>query len=246
MPLGKIIWNQTCKEHFWLPPDAEIDFDLFYSIIHPDDREATQRAVEEAVFGRQPYDVEYRTVAPDGRVRWVRAKGRAYYDVGGNPTRFDGVTLDVTERRRAEEAMRESEAAFRQLADAMPQIVWAAVRRRHRLLQPPLVRVHRPARRRRRAKRRGTATSTPTTCPASTRRGRRRSGPDRRTPPSSACARQRGVPLVPRPRLPVRDAGGNTTRWFGTCTDIDDQRRATELLQDATARASGTRRSWKR
>ena len=85
MPLGKIEWNDKCKEHFWLPPDAEIDFDLFYSRLHPDDRERTRAAVERAVYGREPYDIEYRTVAPDGRQRWIRAKGRAYYDSNGSP-----------------------------------------------------------------------------------------------------------------------------------------------------------------
>ena len=117
MPPGEIVWNRTCKEHFWLPPDAEVNFDLFYSIIHPDDREPTRRAVEEAVYRQRPYDVEYRTVGPGGQVRWIRAKGRAYHDAAGNPTRFDGVTLDVTEQVRAEAAVRvardEAESANR-------------------------------------------------------------------------------------------------------------------------------------
>lgn len=43
MPLGGIVWNEQCKRHFWLPPEAEVDFDLFYSILHPDDRERTHK-----------------------------------------------------------------------------------------------------------------------------------------------------------------------------------------------------------
>ncbi|HEX8342271.1 MAG TPA: PAS domain-containing protein [Tepidisphaeraceae bacterium] len=102
MPLSRIEWNAKCKEHFWLPPDAEVDFDRFYSLLHPEDRERTRAAIEQAVFERRGYDIEYRTVSPDGRIRWVRAKGRAYYDAQGDPTRFDGVTLDVTDRKHAE------------------------------------------------------------------------------------------------------------------------------------------------
>ena len=124
MPLGRIEWNDKCKEHFWLPPDAEVDFERFYAILHPDDRERTRRAVDHAVFHRESYDIEYRTVAPDGRERWVRAKGRAYYDANGEPTRFDGVTLDITDRKRVEEALRDSERRFRQTADAAPAILW--------------------------------------------------------------------------------------------------------------------------
>ncbi len=120
VPLGLIIWNAKCKEHFWLPADAEVDFDRFYSIIHKEDRERTRLAVGRAVFHHEPYDIEYRTVAPDGRIRWVRAKGRAYYDATGAPTRFDGVTLDVTalklvEQRR--ENMLATERAAREEAE---------------------------------------------------------------------------------------------------------------------------------
>jgi PAS domain S-box-containing protein len=107
MPLGPIIWNAKCKEHFWLPPNAEVDIDRFYSIVHPDDRRRVQEAVEATVFQREPYDIEYRTCAPDGRMRWIRAKGRAYYDPDGKPLRFDGVTLDITALKAAEQTREE-------------------------------------------------------------------------------------------------------------------------------------------
>lgn len=103
MPLDKIFWNNTCKAHFFLDEDAEIDFDLFYSLIHHDDRECTRQAVEAAVFGGKDYDVEFRTVAPDGRNRWIRAKGRCYFGTDGVPVRFDGITIDIT-RHKQEEA----------------------------------------------------------------------------------------------------------------------------------------------
>ena len=125
MPLGTIIWNAKCKEHFWLPSDAEVTFDTFYAILHPDDRERTRLAVEQAVFERRPYDIEYRTVAPDGRTRWVRAKGRAYYGADGQPTRFDGVTLDITEEKRTEaerQALLERERAARAEAETLVRV----------------------------------------------------------------------------------------------------------------------------
>ena len=79
MPLGKLVWNKQCKERFWLHPDAEVDIALFYSTLHEEDRERTRVAIDRALLYGEPYDIEYRPVAPDGRVRWVRAKGRAYY-----------------------------------------------------------------------------------------------------------------------------------------------------------------------
>ena len=102
MPLDKIVWNARCKAHFWLPPEAEIDFDLFYSVLHPDDRERTREAIAACVYGGKAYDIEYRTVSPQGEVRWVRATGRTYYKEE-KPVRFDGTTQDITDRKRVEE-----------------------------------------------------------------------------------------------------------------------------------------------
>jgi len=124
MPLGKVVWNTTCKEHFFLAPDAEISIDLFYTLIHEEDRQRTREAVEQAVFRNQPYDIQYRTMSADGRFRWIRAKGRAYYDAAGNPTRFDGITIDITEAKRAEAELRDSEQRFRQMADTAPATLW--------------------------------------------------------------------------------------------------------------------------
>jgi signal transduction histidine kinase/DNA-binding response OmpR family regulator len=102
MPLDKIVWNARCKAHFWLPPEAEVDFDLFYSILHPDDRERTREAITACVYGRKVYDIEYRTVSPRGEVRWVRATGRTYYKEE-KPVRFDGTTQDITDHKRMDE-----------------------------------------------------------------------------------------------------------------------------------------------
>jgi PAS domain S-box-containing protein len=109
LPFDKLLWNAKCKEHFGLPPNAEVTIDTFYQRLHPEDRERTRRAIERAIEGRTDYDVEYRTVAPGGRVRWVRAIGRAFYDPAGTPLRFDGITVDVTHRIQQEEALREAD-----------------------------------------------------------------------------------------------------------------------------------------
>ncbi len=126
MPLGSIIWNERCKSHFWLPPDAEIDFDVFYSILHPDDRERTRRAIAACVEHGDIYDTEYRTVSPQGQIRWVRATGRTYYNAKNEPIRFDGTTQDITERKQAEEALRESQERFEAMANSIPQLAWMA------------------------------------------------------------------------------------------------------------------------
>ena len=121
-PLDKIIWNDTCMEHFFLAPDTEVDFSLFYSLLHPDDREPTRSAIERAMAERVEYNVEYRTLAADGRTRWINAIGRGYYDDAGAPIRFDGVTVDISARKRLERELADAfqrEALVNQIGQAI-------------------------------------------------------------------------------------------------------------------------------
>ena len=117
LPFEKLIWDKRVKQHFWLSAETEpVTIDMFYELIHPDDREPTRRAIENSIQNNLPYHVEYRTVARDGRERWVRANGKAWYDASGKPVRFDGITQDITVPKRMQEALRASEGRYRELA----------------------------------------------------------------------------------------------------------------------------------
>ena len=124
LPFSELIWNARCKAHFGLPPDAVVTIDTFYERMHPDDVEPTRKAIETAIAEHTTYDCEYRTRQAHGGYRWIRALGRADYDDEGGPIRFDGVTIDVTEERRAAAMLRESEAHFREMADNAPTVLW--------------------------------------------------------------------------------------------------------------------------
>jgi PAS domain S-box-containing protein len=120
LPFDKLIWDETVKEHFHLPRDADVTIDTFYQRLHPDDRERTRQTIEASIGRRQPYDIDYRTVSADGqKVKWVRASGRGFYDAAGNPTRFDGITIDMTERVRAEERVSRLYAVAAALSEAV-------------------------------------------------------------------------------------------------------------------------------
>jgi signal transduction histidine kinase len=83
--------------------------DLRHSF-HPDDQIATREAYEDASNpkSRAFYDVEYRTVGKeDGIIRWVAAKGRGLFNADGDCTRVIGTAIDITERKRVEEQLRE-------------------------------------------------------------------------------------------------------------------------------------------
>jgi PAS domain S-box-containing protein len=107
LPFDQLKWDNRVKEHFWLPPEAEVSINTFYERLHPEDRERTREAITQSNASNTPYDIEYRTVASDGRIKWIRAIGHTCYDATGQPVSFDGLTLDITERKQAEERERQ-------------------------------------------------------------------------------------------------------------------------------------------
>ncbi len=116
LPFDVLEWDDLVKTHFQLPADAVVSIQTFYDRLHPDDREPTRLAIEQSIRERTAYSVEYRTVDADtGNIKWVRAIGRTSYAADGTPQRFDGVTLDITEQKRAEQ---EREVLVAQLREA--------------------------------------------------------------------------------------------------------------------------------
>ncbi len=87
---------------------------------HPDDREAIRDALRRAVADHTPYRMEHRVIWPSGETRWILVNGRCQYDEGA-PTRMMGVSMDITERRRMEEALRESGARLRSVFATMSE-----------------------------------------------------------------------------------------------------------------------------
>jgi PAS domain S-box-containing protein len=107
LPFDELRWDTRVKEHFFLPHDARVTIDTFYERIVPEDRDTTRAAIELSIREQVPYDIIYRTHDPaSGAVRWVRALGGTSYGEDGKPVHFDGVTVDVSEQKRAEEAQR--------------------------------------------------------------------------------------------------------------------------------------------
>src|SRR5207245_9349478 len=87
----------------------------FHALVHPDDRDPVGRAITRAVEEGPGYDIEFRTVRPDGTIRWVAATGRVLRDAAGRAARLLGVGTDVSERKRLAE---ELEQRASELADA--------------------------------------------------------------------------------------------------------------------------------
>jgi PAS domain S-box-containing protein len=96
---GVTHWDTKIAELFGLRP-GEFDgtFDAWVSLLHPDDREATLRKLDEATRSRSSYIVQHRVVWPDGSVHWLQGKGQVTVDEHGNVTGTIGCTADVTDQ----------------------------------------------------------------------------------------------------------------------------------------------------
>jgi len=100
--------SPQCYENFGLTEGDAFTYQILLEMIHPDDRPRMQQAVEDAIRDRADYNAEYRIIRPDGITGWIVASGRALYTENGEPYRMVGVTLDISERKRAEEELRRS------------------------------------------------------------------------------------------------------------------------------------------
>jgi two-component system sensor histidine kinase UhpB len=112
---GKTVWSDIAKRNFGLPPEAEVNYETFLKGLHPEDRARVHNLRQAALHpdtGGQ-YATEYRTIGlEDGKERWLSVWGRALFD-HGRAVRFIGMTLDITQRKRAEKALQDSEARER-------------------------------------------------------------------------------------------------------------------------------------
>jgi len=98
--------------------------DSVFDYIHPDDRERVSRKIRATLETGQPYDVEYRIIRADGSERILHAKGKAQQDGTGKTTKFIGTALDITQRKLADAALRESEHRFRALVETTTDWIW--------------------------------------------------------------------------------------------------------------------------
>jgi|GEM_PF-674696 len=128
---GEQVWSANTKKQLGLPEDCPTTFDVLMNAIHSDDRGVMQAAIKAAISDPGDYEVEYRTVWPDGSLHWRLARGRSYRDVTGKPVRMIGVNLDTDERKAGERRLELQGAALQAAAnsivitDAKGIILWA-------------------------------------------------------------------------------------------------------------------------
>jgi PAS domain S-box-containing protein len=103
IPRKRIWMSDKVRELFQLPREGEVTYAEFEQRIHPEDRAARHRAIERAIRTQGAYEIEYRILLADGSARWMGGRGRCLPAGNGKPNRLLGVSMDITERKHAEE-----------------------------------------------------------------------------------------------------------------------------------------------
>jgi len=111
-PLTKeLIWDNRCKELYGLKPADDVGYDVYLNQLQADDRDGIDNAVKQALQGinNGEFNVEYRTIGlHDQKLRWIKSKGKAYFDNDNRATRFIGTVLDISMEKLLEESTIES------------------------------------------------------------------------------------------------------------------------------------------
>jgi PAS domain S-box-containing protein len=107
---GSLAWSdETYRIYGMAPQERPIDIAMLREMIHPEDRESMFRKAEESLLSGVPADAEHRIVRPNGEVRTVHSRADARRDASGRPYEMFGTVQDVTEGKRAEQALRRSQ-----------------------------------------------------------------------------------------------------------------------------------------
>ena len=233
---GRFTTSAVLDRIFGVPADYERSVGGWANLLHPDDRQEMLDGFKKAVDEKKPNELEYRIVRyGDKQVRWVHGLGRLQFNEDGQPISMLGTIQDITERKRAEEALLESEERFRLLVEAIPQPIWRSDpdgnvmefnRRWHEYT-------------------------------GQTAEEAKASGWTKALHPDEAAMVVQAVrasmtsgasfEIVNRLRrasdgsyrwhlaraVPMSDRGGKIVGWFGCATDIDDQKRAEEALRQS-------------
>jgi PAS domain S-box-containing protein len=119
---GTTVWSEEESRIYGLAPGepSPLYSAMLAKFIHPDDASLLDETFRKAIQTGGVYELEHRIVRPDGSVKTVQDRAQPYFDKQGKLERYIGATLDITERKKAEEKLKESEERFRTLSEMSP------------------------------------------------------------------------------------------------------------------------------
>lgn len=123
---GELETSSMCRLNFGRDPDQPFSYAELHAAIHEDDRTRVQDAIATSLATGGDYDIEYRLLTPQGDVRWIGIRAQPSYAIDGRPESLAGLSIDITDRKRMEEALKSSAATLEHLvADRTRELVAA-------------------------------------------------------------------------------------------------------------------------
>jgi PAS domain S-box-containing protein len=228
----RLVWSEELYQMYGVTAETFTPtMDSFYARLFPADRPAMEQWLAACVAGEKPSDLEFRLVMPDGTVKVCNRRGELQYDAEKRPVRVAGTTQDITERKRVENELRDSEERFQAVANGIPQLAWMAeadgsifwYNQRwyeytgttfEQMQRWGWQRVHDPDR-------------LPVVMKEWTAAVRTGTSFEMEFPLRGADGRFR---IFLTRVLPLKDTRGQVVRWFGTNTDITERKQAEDRL----------------
>ncbi|GCE06965.1 PAS domain-containing sensor histidine kinase [Dictyobacter aurantiacus] len=116
---NELVWTDQKRALFGVPPGTPITYELFLSLLHPDDREITHQRNLRALAGQQEYKKDYRVIWPDGSVHWLTDQAHVRRDETGKPIQVIGATVDVTEQKQREAQLQQAKDQISTILDSI-------------------------------------------------------------------------------------------------------------------------------
>ncbi|MCB0209472.1 MAG: GAF domain-containing protein, partial [Anaerolineae bacterium] len=109
-------WSNRTYKIFGLSENTKVDFDLFLSLIHPDDRENVENLIEGILASdTDSYEIQHRILLNDNEIRYIHTIGRIQRLEDNQAVNVFGITQDITERKKAEQALQQAEEKYRSI-----------------------------------------------------------------------------------------------------------------------------------
>src|SRR5687768_15430177 len=120
---GSARWSDEMFHIYEISKDTVVSMELFYSFIHPEDKEEVIHYLDECISGKHSYDKRHRIVLRDGKIKTLHRKGELRFNNDGEPIEMFGTTQDITEQQAIENDLIENRTFIQKIADATPSII---------------------------------------------------------------------------------------------------------------------------
>ena len=121
---GEVSWSENLELFMGMGPGSfGKTIKSFREFVHPEDRDRVEQAIDRALQSGEPYEIEFRMIRVDGSERWVQSRAQVYFNDDDQPVRLIGIDIDITDHKRAEEALRRSEAEAKARAAELSTIL---------------------------------------------------------------------------------------------------------------------------